>query len=94
MYYRIVDGAPSRDGELRKPDFVLQMTRGHAAVDGNAKNVFVADTGARTDGVRITTAWASPTLGQGDTIVNTLDIRHAVAAQTFGHAQLWQLLPR
>jgi endoglucanase len=35
----------------------------------------------RPDGVRLTTTWATPTMNQGDTIVNTLDVHNAVAGQ-------------
>jgi endoglucanase len=43
--------------------------------------VRVADAGARPDGVRLTTTWPTPTMNQGDTIVNTLDVYNAVAGQ-------------
>jgi endoglucanase len=51
------------------------------AHDKTAAPVRIADAGARPDGVRLTTPWPTPTMNQGDTIVNTLDVHNAVAGQ-------------
>jgi endoglucanase len=46
-----------------------------------AAPIQIADASARPDGVRLTTAWPTPTTKQGETIVNTLDVNNAVAGQ-------------
>jgi hypothetical protein len=42
--------------------------------DQKAAPIHIADAGARPDGVRLTTSWPTPTMNQGETIVNTLDV--------------------
>jgi endoglucanase len=46
-----------------------------------APPIQIADAVARPDGVRLTTSWSTPTMNQGETIVNTLDVYNAVAGQ-------------
>jgi hypothetical protein len=46
-----------------------------------AAPIQIADASARPDGVRLTTTWPTPTINQGDTIINTLDVYNAVAGQ-------------
>jgi endoglucanase len=46
-----------------------------------ATPIEIASPGDRPDGVRLTTAWPTPTINQGETIVNTLDVYNAVAGQ-------------
>jgi endoglucanase len=59
----------------------LKMPQNDNAVAEKAGPVRIADAGARTDGVRLTTTWSIPTMNQGDTIVNTLDVYNAVVGQ-------------
>jgi endoglucanase len=49
--------------------------------DQKAAPIQIADTGSRPDGVRLTTNWPTPTMNQGETIVNTLDVYNAVGGQ-------------
>jgi hypothetical protein len=49
--------------------------------DQKAAPIRIADAGARPDGVRLTTSWPTPTINQGETIINTLDVYNAVAGQ-------------
>src|SRR6266852_2318704 len=64
----------------------VEVTAGMLQQDRNAANepavrMAIADAAARPDGVRLTTTWSPPTINQGDTIVNTLDVYNAVAGQ-------------
>src|SRR5258708_7114669 len=66
---------------------VIAERTGHAgqfaivADDKAVAPIRTADVSPRPDGVRLTTTWATPTMNQGDTIVNTLDVYNAVAGQ-------------
>jgi hypothetical protein len=61
----------------RNRDIFLKMP----LKDQKAAPIQIADAGARPDGVRLTTTWPTPTINQGETIVNTLDVYNAVAGQ-------------
>lgn len=51
------------------------------AADGTATPLQAAEPAARPDGVRLTTSSSNAILNQGDTIITTLDVLHAVAGQ-------------
>jgi hypothetical protein len=72
-------GAVSATGNPWKLQISPKMPQDNA--DEKAAAVWVADAGARPDGVRLTTTWPTPTINQGDTIVNTLEVYNAVAGQ-------------
>jgi endoglucanase len=64
-----------------KRDMFLNMPLHDDVIDEKAAPVWIADSGARPDGVRLTTTRPTPIMNQGDTIVNTLDVHNAVAGQ-------------
>ncbi len=67
---------------FRKIVLCLIMTSSVVVADDKAATrTRTADVSPRPDGVRLTTTWATPTMNQGDTIVNTLDVYNAVAGQ-------------
>jgi endoglucanase len=72
-------GAVSPTGNPQLLGIFLKMPQGYSATDGKAAPIGIA--GARPRGVRLTTTWPTPTMNQGDTIVNTLDVYNAVAGQ-------------
>jgi endoglucanase len=64
------------------PDWIAQGAKLAVVVnDKRAAPVRIADASARPDGVRLTTTWPTPTMNQGDTIINILDVNNAVAGQ-------------
>ena len=69
--------AMSPAGNPRQRDISLKRLLN----DEKAALIKIADAGARPDGVRLTTTWPTPTINQGETIVNTLDVYNAVAGQ-------------
>jgi len=70
---------PHLDMFLKMPQ--LKMPQDENAADEKAAPVRIADATARPHGVRLTTTWPTPTMNQGDTIVNTLDVYNAIAGQ-------------
>lgn len=64
-----------------KRDVFLNMPPHDNVTDEKTAPVWIADSSARPDGVRLTTTWSTPIMNQGDTIVNTLDVHNAVAGQ-------------
>ena len=73
-------GAAWATGNPRRPDLLIKMPRQGAAANATAP-MRMADAATRSAGVRLTTTWSAPTMNQGDTIVNTLDVYNAVAGQ-------------
>jgi hypothetical protein len=69
--------AMSPASNLRQRDIFLKIP----LKDQKAAPIRIADAAARPDGVRLTTSWPTPTMNQGETIVNTLDVYNAVAGQ-------------
>jgi endoglucanase len=65
----------------RQNGVFLEKPHDDSAMDDKAISMRIAETGMRPDGVRLTTTWPTPTMKQGETIVNTLDVFNAIAGQ-------------
>jgi endoglucanase len=52
-----------------------------SATDNQSTQMRIAQANIRPNGVRLTTTWPTPTMKQGETIVNTLDVFNAIGGQ-------------
>jgi endoglucanase len=65
----------------RQSAVFLEKPHDDSATDDQAAPIGIAEASMRPDGVRLTTTWPTPTMNQGETIVNTLDVFNAIAGQ-------------